>query len=251
MELREFFKQHPKVALAFSGGVDSSYLLWACAKWAEDFRAYYVKSPFQPEFEYRDAIKVAEQVGHPMTVIELDVLGDPAVTANPANRCYHCKRQIMGNILKRAALDGYSVLIDGTNASDDAGDRPGMKALTEMQVLSPLRICGITKAEVRARSREAGLITWDKPAYACLATRVPTGQVLTQEILTAVEESENILFAMGFTDFRVRVRGEAALLQVTEEQMTRAGELWDTIHGKLELYFDEVRLDPTARPRSN
>ena len=173
MELQDFFHEHPKAALGFSGGVDSSYLLWAARQCGADVRPYYIKTSFQPEFEFEDAKRLCREIGAELTVLELDALSDPAVAANPADRCYHCKRNLFGTLAARALADGYTLLLDGTNASDDAGDRPGMRALRELSVRSPLRECGLTKAFIRARSREAGLFTWDKPAYACLATRVP------------------------------------------------------------------------------
>ena len=183
MTLQEFFHNNPRAALAFSGGADSAYLLWAAREWAEDVKAYYVHSPFQPAFELADAKRLAEELGMPMTVLEADVLSVPGAAANGPDRCYHCKTALF-TLLKEAALaDGYTLLIDGTNASDDAGDRPGMRVLRELAVRSPLREWGVTKAEVRTRSREAGLFTWDKPAYACLATRVPTGTAITPEAL--------------------------------------------------------------------
>lgn len=176
MDLKEFFRQHPKAAIAFSGGVDSSYLLYAALQCGADVRAYYVKGAFQPQFELDDAQRLARDIHAPMTVLRADVLRDETVTANPANRCYYCKKVVFSSIAQAALADGYTVLLDGTNASDDAGDRPGMRALQELQVLSPLRLCGLTKPEIRRLSKEARLFTWDKPAYACLATRIPTGR---------------------------------------------------------------------------
>ena len=146
MTLTEFFHEHPKAALGFSGGVDSSFLLWAGRQAGADIHPYYIKTAFQPEFEYQDALRLCRELGAELTVLELDALADPRVTANPANRCYFCKVGLFGTLARRALADGYTVLLDGTNASDDAGDRPGMKALQELQVLSPLRLCGLTKA---------------------------------------------------------------------------------------------------------
>ena len=187
MTLQEFFTEHPKAALGFSGGVDSSYLLYAGIKAGADIRPYFIKTAFQPEFELEDAKRLCAQLGAELHIIKLDALANPDVVKNPANRCYYCKTGLFGTLQARAKADGYTVLLDGTNASDDAGDRPGMKALTEMSVLSPLRLCGLTKAQIREFSREAGLFTWDKPAYACLATRVPTGEAITEALLARVE----------------------------------------------------------------
>ena len=250
MELQGFFTEHPHVALAFSGGVDSSYLLYAGIRWAEKLGVYYVKSPFQPEFEYRDALKLAKDLGASVTVLSADPLSDPQVAANPANRCYYCKKVIMSTIKAAAARDGFDLIIDGTNASDDISDRPGFKALGEEGVLSPLRLCGITKAKIRELSREAGLFTWNKPAYACLATRIPTGELITKDNLQAIEQSEDALFRMGFTDFRVRTKAGAAKLQFIAEQHGEAAKRMDEIKALLAPYYSEVSLDPTPREKS-
>ena len=182
-----------------------------------------------------------------MTVVEADVLAVPEATANGPRRCYYCKKALFTTLWQRARADGYTVLLDGTNASDDAGDRPGMQALRELEVRSPLRECGITKAEVRRMSKEAGLFTWDKPAYACLATRVPTGTAITKEALEKVERGENALFQLGFSDFRVRLLGDAARIQVPADQMERALALRGEINQALEADFSAVLLDPAGR----
>ena len=224
MELRDFFQECPKVALGFSGGVDSAYLLYAALDHGAQVRPYFIKTAFQPQFELEDARRLCAQLGVELTVVELDVLQIPGVAENPPDRCYHCKRALFGRLRQQAQADGYTVLIDGTNASDDAGDRPGMRALGELSVRSPLRECGITKAQVRALSKEAGLFTWDKPAYACLATRVPTGEAITPETLRKVEGAEEALFSLGYSDLRVRVFHGAARLQLPGQQLERAAK---------------------------
>ena len=248
MTIETFFREHPKTAIAFSGGVDSAYLLYEAVRNGADVHAYYVNAQFQPAFELRDARKLAAQVGAKMTVIEKDVLAVPEVRANPEDRCYYCKQSIFGTILAKAGEDGYTEILDGTNASDDASDRPGMRALAEMRVLSPLRICGLTKEEIRRRSKEAGLFTWDKPAYACLATRIPTGTEITKEALWRTEQAENYLFEQGYTDFRVRTTKEdSALVQVPSAQTARIKEEWQQIEQKLLTWYPEVLLDPNPR----
>ena len=154
--LKDFFARHPRTALGFSGGTDSAYLLYAGTSLGADVRPYYIKTQFQPAFELADARRLADELGVELTVIEADILADDAVAANPPDRCYHCKRALFTLLAERAASDGYSELIDGTNASDEAGERPGMRALCELGVRSPLRECGLTKTEIRARSRTAG-----------------------------------------------------------------------------------------------
>ena len=247
MTLEQFFQENPKCALGFSGGVDSAYLLYAGVKAGADIRPYFIKTAFQPAFELADAQKLAEGLGVEVTVLELDALADPRVAANPADRCYYCKQNLFRTLKERAIADGYPVLLDGTNASDEAGDRPGMRALAELSVRSPLRECGLTKAEIRARSREAGLFTWDKPAYACLATRVPTGETITAETLARVEGAEDALFRLGYTDFRVRVFHGAARLQLPRGQMERAVREAETIQAALKPYFTPILLDLEGR----
>ena len=247
MELQDFFREHPKAALGFSGGVDSSFLLWAARQYGADVRPYYIKTAFQPEFEFEDAKRLCREVGAELTVLELDALRDPAVEANPADRCYHCKRNLFGTLAARALADGYTLLLDGTNASDDAGDRPGMRALRELSVRSPLRECGLTKARIRELSHEAGLFTWDKPAYACLATRVPTGEAITAEKLQKTERAEALLFSLGFSDFRVRYFAGAARIQLPEAQLPLALERRTELLSELKKIYPAVLLDLEVR----
>ena len=219
MELGEFFRQNPRAALGFSGGVDSSYLLYAAVQAGARVQPYFIKTAFQPQFELVDAKKLCAQLGVRLRVLELDALKSPGVAANPADRCYFCKTALFGALTEAARQDGYTLLLDGTNASDDAGDRPGMRALRELHMRSPLRECGLTKREIRELSRQAGLFTWDKPAYACLATRIPTGEEITEEKLKKAEQAEAFLFSLGLTDFRVRSFAGAARIQVPEAQL--------------------------------
>lgn len=241
--LRDFFDAHPHIALAFSGGTDSAYLLYAARACGCDVRAFYARSAFQPAFERRDALRLAEQLGAPLTEVPLDVLAAEAVRNNPPERCYHCKRLIFAALLAAAREAGYDEVMDGTNASDDAADRPGMRALSELGVFSPLRRCGISKDAVRRLSREAGLFTWDKPAYACLATRVPTGTPIDAGTLRRVEGAEEALFALGFSDFRVRFFHGAARLQLPAGQMADALGRRGNIRAALAPWFDTVLLD--------
>ena len=246
-KLQDFFAAHPRIALAFSGGCDSAYLLYATHACGAEVRAYSVKTCFQPEFELRDAQRLADELGCEMRVIHMDILADADVRRNPADRCYYCKRQIFAAIQAAARADGYDCLMDGTNASDDAADRPGMRALRELQVLSPLRMAGIGKKELRALSRKAGLFTWDKPAYACLATRIPCGMEIDRAQLEKIEAVESLLSQLGFTDFRARIFGNGLRLQLTEAQMPMLMQRRAEIVQALEEYFQEIALD--LRPR--
>lgn len=247
MTLEEFFSQHPRAALGFSGGVDSAYLLYAARQCGCQVGAYFIKTPFQPQFELEDAHRLAAGLGVRLQVLEFDVLALDEVAENGPRRCYYCKRALFGRLAQQARQDGYPVLLDGTNASDDAGDRPGMRALRELAVRSPLRECGLTKRDVRMLSRDAGLFTWDKPAYACLATRIPTGQPITARDLAVTEAAESDLFSLGFTDFRVRMVGRSAKIQLPAAQMPGLLEHRQEILQRLGPDYDRVWLDLEGR----
>lgn len=248
MTLKQFFQEHPKGALAFSGGVDSAYLLYAARSLGADVRPYYVKTCFQPEFEFQDAKQLTDALGVPMTVVEVDILSQARVGENPPDRCYFCKKSILSAIREAARRDGYTLLLDGTNASDEVSDRPGFRALGELAVRSPLREAGLTKQKIRELSREANLFTWDKPAYACLATRIPTGVPIQREALAAVERGEAALTRLGFRDFRLRLLGTAARLQVKEDQLGLILENRPQIQEALRQDFSQVLLDLEVRP---
>lgn len=241
--LRCFFEKYTKVALAFSGGVDSAYLLYAAQACGCDVRPYYIKSAFQPQFELEDAQRLCSVIGIEMTVLDVNILQVPNVAENPTNRCYYCKTALFTHIIRQAKADGYEFVIDGTNASDDASGRPGMKALCELQVLSPLRECGVTKEAIREYSRKAGLFTWNKHAYACLATRIPANTQITEDMLRRVEGAEAAVRAMGFSDFRIRVYEGAARLQLPGDQMIRAVTMRSDIRQAVEKYFSVIMMD--------
>ena len=247
MELKHFFETHPEVAIAFSGGVDSAYLLYAAKRYGKRVKAYYVKTAFQPQFELEDAQRLAEELSAEIEVLKVDILCQSIIVNNPADRCYHCKKELFSRILKAAQEDGFSVLLDGTNASDEASDRPGMRAIAELSVRSPLRECGLTKAEIRRLSKEAGLFTHDKPAYACLATRIPTGECITEEKLLRTEQAEGYLSRMGLRDFRVRSQGNSAKIQVTETDLALLMQHREDILSELKKHYTSVMLDLEVR----
>lgn len=248
MTLTDFFQANPKAALAFSGGVDSAYLLCAACQLKADIRPYYVKTCFQPDFEFQDAQALANHLGLPMTVVEVDILSQDVIRQNPGNRCYYCKKAILKAIRAAASRDGYSLVLDGTNASDQIDDRPGFQALAEEGIRSPLREAGLTKAQIRALSRQEGLFTWNKPAYACLATRIPTGVPIAEKDLAAIEKGEDALSRLGFRDFRLRLMGTTAKLQVKQEQMELVLTQRNRIREILSADFSDVLLDLAPRP---
>ena len=248
MNLTQFWQANPKAAIAFSGGVDSAYLLYSAVQSGADVKAYYAKTAFQPAFELEDAKKLAAQLGAQMEILTLDVLSVPKVVENPQNRCYYCKTALFSAMTAAAKKDGFTLILDGTNASDEAADRPGMQALRELSVRSPLRECGLTKKEIRRLSKEAGLFTHDKPAYACLATRIPTGDTITSEKLARTEEAEGFLHSLGLRDFRVRTLGDIARIQVTESDLETVLKNREVILSHLKKLYSGVMLDLEVRP---
>lgn len=247
MKLEDFFKQYSKVAIAFSGGVDSAFLLYQAMINKASTIAYYVKSDFQPEFELQDAIKLTNKLGVKLKIIDINVLQDENIKANTWDRCYFCKKKIFGTILSEAKKDGFEIVLDGTNASDEYEDRPGMKAKDELEVLSPLRECGLTKTDIRKLSKQAGLFTWDKPSYSCLATRIKKDTKITKEKLKVTENAEVFLMELGFKDFRIRYTEEGAKIQVIEEDFEKVFKYREIINEKLSKSYKTVLLDLELR----
>lgn len=189
--LADLLDQGVRYGLAFSGGCDSMLLLALLVRAGYDVAPYTLSTAFQAPFELDDARDGAKAAGVHLAVIQADVLAERRVCANPPDRCYWCKRFIFGRILDAMAADGRTVLLDGSNASDDPARRPGMRVLSELGVRSPLRELGLSKPQVRALSRELGLFTAEKPNFSCYATKVPQGQPITREVLEQVAAREN------------------------------------------------------------
>ena len=211
-----------KTAIAFSGGVDSTFLLkTAYDALGDDVLAIIGKTVSVPNREYLEAVSFCRSLGVQHTVIGIDQMSIEGFADNPPERCYLCKKALFAAFLKEAASRGFSFVAEGSNM-DDLGDyRPGLKALSELGIRSPLREADLTKADVRALSRELDLPTWNKPSFACLATRIPCGEEITEEKLYMVEEAEECLFDLGFTQVRVRHHGEIARIEVVKEEMTK------------------------------
>lgn len=189
--LADLFDRGVRYGLAFSGGCDSMLLLALLVRAGYDVAPYTLSTAFQAPFELDDARDGAKAACVDLTVIQADVLAERRVCANPPDRCYWCKRFIFGRILDAMAADGRTVLLDGSNASDDPARRPGMRVLSELGVRSPLRELGLSKPQVRALSRELELFTAEKPNFSCYATKVPQGQPITREVLEQVAAREN------------------------------------------------------------
>ena len=247
MNLNEFFKENPKAAIGFSGGVDSAYLLYAAKECGTDIQPYYIKTAFQPEFEYYDVLRLCEIIGVHPKVIEYDVLSHQDIAKNPKNRCYYCKKALFSTLKAQAQKDGYTLIIDGTNASDDLSDRPGAKALSELSVRSPLRECGLTKDDIRKLLKEAGLFIWNKPSYSCLATRVKTDTELNKNLLGKIEATELELMSLGFSDFRVRTDGETARLEIKKDQLDKTKNMHNDLLNVIKKNFSNEFLEIKER----
>jgi len=221
-QLLTLLREMGSVAVAFSGGVDSTLLLRAAREALGDrTAALTLRSVFVPRRELEAAERLCREMGVRHLVLEADVLAIPGVAENPRERCYLCKRALFTRIREAAAAQGLAWVAEGSNA-DDLGDyRPGMRAIRELGIRSPLLEAGLTKAEIRTLSRQLGLPTWDKPAMACLATRVETGQRLEPETLSRVERAEEWLAEQGFRQLRVRVHGDLARLELDPEGLAR------------------------------
>lgn len=227
------YGQDAYLAVAFSGGVDST-LLMRVAENVLGPRTFGVLAvtPFIPSSEIEEARELSKQIGSKLVEIEVDALSDPYVSRNAEDRCYHCKLKIFDSILKAAKDHAISrsicgegaeraIVVDGTNKDDESDYRPGMKALEELGVRSPLREAGLTKDEIRALSKRFDLPTWNKPAYACLATRIPTNTEVTLDKLRAIEQAEDALHNLGFPNVRVRNHGDVARIELDEADFER------------------------------
>ncbi|MEM3562314.1 MAG: ATP-dependent sacrificial sulfur transferase LarE [Candidatus Jordarchaeaceae archaeon] len=235
------------VIVAFSGGVDSSVMVSLAKDVCRKVLAVTVDSPIIPPEEKENAERVARELEVEHTVVWFDSLGDPQFVANPANRCYYCKKKLFQNLKKLAEERGYELVVEGSNASDMFVHRPGILALREEGILSPYIIAGITKEEIRIIARDRGLSVSNQPSMACLATRIPYGEVITYEKLRRVAESERYIKQLvGVKILRVRSHGDLARIEVGKEEREKlfSTEILDKIVEKLkELGFKYCTLD--------
>ncbi len=212
--LLRLIRGHGRVAVAFSGGVDSSFLCKAARDAVGDEAiAITVVGPMMPGDDFESAKQVASLTGIRHFLIDDPEIEEP-IAANPINRCYHCKKIEFGRIAELAREQGVAVVLDGSNVDDESDYRPGLSALSELGVFSALRAASLNKAEIRALSQRLGLPTWDKPAAACLGSRIPYGERITLEKLKSVEQAEQFLRSQGFRQCRVRHHGDIARLEV-------------------------------------
>ncbi len=235
-----------RVLIAFSGGVDSSFLLSAAQEaLGANTLAITARSGVVPKRDVAEGSDFCARRGIEHLYFDFDELQVPGFAENPPDRCYICKKTLFTNF-KRIAAERGAVLCEGSNM-DDLGDyRPGLRALAELEVHSPLRVAKLGKAEIRYLSRQLGLPTWKKPSFACLASRFVYGEHITAAKLAAVDQAEQILLDNGFSQFRVRVHGDLARIEVLPEQLPLLAQepLREQIYSKLKgLGFMYVTLD--------
>lgn len=245
--LKEIVKKAGSLTVAFSGGVDSTFLLRVAADvLGERVIAVTAKSSTYPEREFKEAEAFARRLGVKHIVIFSEELEIEGFADNPADRCYFCKHELFGKVVDIAKQYGMAFVADGSNV-DDVGDyRPGMRAVKELSVISPLKAAGLTKQDIRDLSKELGLPTWDKQAFACLASRFPYGQKITREKLAMIDQAEQFLIDLGFRQVRVRHHGDLARIEVGAQEIGRffLEDLMPQVYDKLKkIGFTYVSLD--------
>lgn len=236
--LQIILKSLGSVAVAYSSGVDSTFLIKVAKDVLGDKAvAITVSSTVFPRRELAESIEFCESSGIIHKIIEVDELAIPGFAENPTDRCYICKKQIFTKILSEAKALGSDYVVEGSNTDDDGDYRPGRRAIAELGVKSPLKEAGLSKSDIRLLSKELGLPTWDKPSFACLASRFPYGERIDADKLSRVEKAEDLLISMNFKQFRVRLHGDMARIELLPEEIGRL--LDDAVRSQIVQRFKE------------
>ena len=249
--LKQKIQALKQVVVAFSGGVDSTFLLKVCMDvlGRDNVLAVTARSEAISEKEFIESQSLANLLNARQKIIESEELSIPGISDNPPERCYFCKRHLFNKFSAIAREQGYDFVVEGSNFSDTEDFRPGMVAIQELGILSPLKEVGLTKDEIRKASKEMGLPTWNKPSYACFFSRFPYGEKITREKLKRVSEAEDLLRGLRFHQFRVRSHGDIARIEVLPEEMNKFFEqsFRDTITKEFrKIGFTYVTLDLTG-----
>lgn len=244
-KLKRNIQQMGSVAVAFSGGVDSTFLLKVSHDvLGDDVVAVTAASPVFPKREYEEASRFANNINVKHEIINSEKLSAECFSKNPVDRCYYCKKELFTKIKKFADENNLKFVIDGSNVDDKEDYRPGFKAIKELGVISPLDDAGLTKQDIRELSKQMGLTSWDKPAFACLATRFPYGTEITTEKLDMVEKAEGHIQNLGIKQIRVRYYDETARIEVLKQDFPRILDKSEDIVKKFrEIGFKYVTLD--------
>ncbi|MDD5428677.1 MAG: ATP-dependent sacrificial sulfur transferase LarE [Candidatus Omnitrophica bacterium] len=244
--LNNILKSFKRVVIAYSGGLDSTFLLKAAvdALGRENVLAVTARSETYPVSEYRDAVKAAKSIGADHIVVDTDELNIKNFRENPVNRCYYCKKELFKKLIAISNRRRMAYVLDGTNYDDLKDIRHGTKAAIELGIERPLLKAKITKKDIRKFSKILGLPTWDKPSFACLASRFPFNSAIDKEGLKKVDEAESYLRKIGFKQVRVRIHGDIARLEILPADFSKAVKLRDKITSKLRsLGFVYIALD--------
>lgn len=246
-KLRNYLESLRSIAVAFSGGVDSTFLLKVAQEVLGDRVIAVTAAPHSfPKRELAEAKTFCDEMGIRHFVCDFNELEIQGFCDNPPNRCYICKKELFGALIKKAEEQNIQTVADGSNMDDNGDYRPGMRAISELGVKSPLQEVGLYKEEIRKLSQEMGLPTWKKPSFACLASRFPYGELITEEKLAMVEQAEQWLFDQGFRQMRVRIHDKMARIEVLPEEFHKLTEsaVREELVEKLKFYgFTYVSMD--------